>query len=135
MATEHVFFDGGDIYVSNTKVILGGTTYATANLTSVSKRLTPASKGCAVALTIIGILMSLGSLGAVFSEDVGSGLVMLVIFAGITAAGIAWFRSLKPTYHVFLSTASGEQRGMSSKDQDLVDRVISAVMNAITARG
>jgi len=34
-------------------VILSGTTYATANLTSVAKRFTPASKGCAMLLTVL----------------------------------------------------------------------------------
>jgi predicted ABC-type sugar transport system permease subunit len=135
MANEHVFFNDANIYVSNTRVVLGGTTYATANLTSVSKRFTPASKGCAVALIVIGGLMTLGSLGTVFSKDFGSGLVMFVICAGIAAAGVAWFRSLKPTHHVILASASGEQEGMSSKDHELVDRVVSAITNAITSRG
>lgn len=114
--------------------MIGGTTYATANLTSVSKAFTPASKGCAFGLTAIGVLMTTASLGQ-FSEDAGSGFVMLLIFGGIAAAGIAWLRSLKRTYHVILASASGEQRGMSSKDIDLVNRVVGAITNAIMSRG
>lgn len=45
MANEQIFFEGSGIYISNTRVVLAGTTYATANITSVSKRFTPASKG------------------------------------------------------------------------------------------
>ena len=135
MADEHVFLSDNDIYVSNTKVMLHGTTYATANITSVTKRFTPASKGCAVLLIVIGAFMTLGSLGAIGSKEPGMGIVMFLICAGIVIAGIAWFRSLKPTYHVVLASASGEREGMSSKDNDLVDRVIDAITNAITHRG
>jgi hypothetical protein len=135
MTSEHVFLDDSNIYVSNTKIILGGTTYATANITSVSKRFTPASKGCAIALTAIAALMTLGSLGPLFSKDFGTGLIMFLICGALAAGGVAWLRSLKPTYHVILASASGQQEGMSSKDHDLVNRVISAITNAITHRG
>jgi len=135
MANEQVFLDDMNIYVSNTRVVLGGTTYATANLTSVSKRFTPASKGCAIALAAVGILCTLGSLGTVFSKDFGSGLVMFLIFGAIAAVGILWLRSLKPIYHVILASASGEQEGLSSKDHDLVNRVVSAITSAIAHRG
>ncbi|HYK05463.1 MAG TPA: DUF6232 family protein [Thermoanaerobaculia bacterium] len=135
MANEQVFMNDADVYVSNTKVVIGGTTYATANLTSVSKRFTPASKGCAMALAAVGILMTLGSLGPMFSEDFGAGLLMFVICGAIAAAGIAWLRSLKPIYHVVFASASGEQTGMSSKDHNLVNRVVAAITSAITHRG
>lgn len=135
MANEQIFLDDADIYVSNTKVILGGTTYATANLTSVSKRFTPASKGCAVALTIIGVIFTFGSLGTLFSKGFAEGFVMFLICGAITAAGIAWLRSLRPTYHVILASASGQQEGLTSKDDDLVNRVVSAISSAITHRG
>jgi hypothetical protein len=134
MAEEAVFLNESDVYISNTRVVLAGTTYATANLTSVSKRFTPASQGCAMLLIALGALMTLGSFGAM-AKDPGSGFVMLVICAGILAAGIAWLRSLKPTYHVVLASASGEVQGLSSKDAALVDRVISAITRAITHRG
>ena len=135
MADEHVFLSEDNLYVSNTKVILHGTTYATANLTSVQKRFTPASKGCATLLVVIGALMTLVSLGTVFSKDAGTGIMMLLIFGGIFAGGLAWLRSLKPTYHVVLASSSGEREGMSSKDNALVDRVIQAITDAITHRG
>ena len=135
MADEHVFLSEGNLYVSNTKVTLLGTTYATANITSVQKRFTPANKGCAILLVAISALMTLGSLGTVFSKDAGTGIVMLLICGGIFAGGLAWLRSLKPVYHVVLASASGDREGMSSKDLALVDRVIQAITDAITHRG
>ncbi len=135
MAQEHVFLQGDGIYVSNTKVILRGTTYSTANITSVQKRFTPASKGCAYLFVAFFAFATLGSLGTFGSGNAGEAVVMLLVSAALLAAGIAWLRSLKPTYHVVLASSSGEREGMSSKDNDLIDRVIGAITDAITARG
>jgi hypothetical protein len=135
MAEEHVFLQGDGIYVSNTKIILHGTTYSTANITSVQKRFTPASKGCAYLFVAFFALMTLGSLGTFSSRNIGGALVMLLVCAGLLAAGVMWLRSLKPTFHVVLASASGEREGLSSKDHSLVDRVIDAITDAITHRG
>lgn len=135
MAEERIFLDENNMYISNTKVVLHGTTYATANITSVSKRFTPASKGCAIALIVLGAFMTLGSLGAINSKEPGTGIILFLICAAIVAIGVLWFRSLKPTFHVMLASASGEREGMSSKDHSLVQRVVDAITNAITHRG
>jgi hypothetical protein len=135
MAEEHVFLNESNIYVSNTKVILHGTTFATANITSVSKRLTPASSGCAIILIVLGVLAVLGALGTFKSDEAAQSLASLAIAAGILAAGVLWLRSLKPTYHVFLASASAERSGLSSIDETLVDRVTAAISDAITHRG
>lgn len=132
MADEHVFLNDGGLYVSNTRIVLTGTTYATANITSVAKRFTPASKGCAVTLVVFGIL---GCFGVLANFDGFESLVALVLGALIVAAGVAWLKSLKPTYHIVLASASGEVQGLSSKDGDLIDQVIGAITSAITYRG
>ena len=135
MAEERIFLNENNIYISNTKVILHGTTYATANITSVAMRMTQASTGCATILVVVGALAVLGTLasfrGAHAAESIGS----IFIAAAILAAGIMWLRSLKPTYHVFLASASAERQGLSSQDKDLVSRVTNAINDAITHRG
>lgn len=135
MAEEHVFLDEGNIYVSNTKVMIHGTTYATANITSVTKRFTPASKGCAIILICLGAIFVLGALGGFKSSEAGTSFVMLLVAGSILAAGVLWLRSLKPTFHVFLASAAAERQGLSSKDESLVDRVTTAINDAITHRG
>lgn len=135
MADEKVFLNGSDVYVSNTKVVLRGTTYATANLTSVSKRFTPASRGCATALIAGGVLVLLGALASFGGSSSGSALGGLLFAALIVGAGVLWFKSLKPTFYVVLSSSSGEQQGLTSNDEGLVDRVITAITAAITHRG
>ncbi|OQC36126.1 MAG: hypothetical protein BWX64_02198 [Acidobacteria bacterium ADurb.Bin051] len=135
MADEHVFLNEGNIYVSNTKIVLTGTTYATANITSVAARITPPKQGCAITLIIVGVLSVLGALGSFGSAGAGESVVAVGFAAAILAAGVLWLRALKPTYHVFLASASGEVQGLSSKDEALVDRVVAAITDAITHRG
>jgi Family of unknown function (DUF6232) len=135
MAEEHVFLNDDNIYVSNTKVMLHGTTYATANITSVSKRFTPASKGCAILLVALGALAVIGALGSFKSSEAGASMMGLLVTAAILGAGVLWLRSLKPTFHVILASAAAERQGLSSKDESLVNRVTVAINDAITHRG
>ena len=135
MAEEHVFLQEESVYVSNTKVLLHGTTYATANITSVTKRATPPSTGCAVILLVFGILLLLGGVCAFSKREPGAAVVVLLVAAGMIAAAVMWMRSLKSTYHVVLASSSGERQGLSSQDESLVDRVVNAIAAAITHRG
>jgi hypothetical protein len=135
MAEEQIFLNENNVFVSNTRVILHGTTYATANITSVAKRRTPANTGCAVILIVFGVMAVLVALTGFAGDNPGGAFGGLVISGAILAAGIFWLRSLKPTYHVYLASASAERHGLSSQDQALVDRVTNAISDAITYRG
>jgi hypothetical protein len=134
MADEKVFLSEGDIFVSNSRIALAGTTYSTSNITSVSMASIPPSRGCAMLLVATGGLFCLAALGTM-GDNAGAGVLSLVIGAGILAGAIFWLKSLKPTYHLLLSSASGEQRALNTKDHDLIHRVVSAVNNAIVSRG
>jgi hypothetical protein len=135
MPEEKVFLSAENVYVSNTKVVLNGTTYATANITSVSKRFTPASRGCATAIIAFGVLLLLGAFASFGGSHNNSPVIALLVAAVVLGAGVLWFRSLKPVYHVVLASSSGERQGLSSKDEPLVGRVVDAITNAITHRG
>jgi hypothetical protein len=135
MAEERVFLNVDGVYVSNTRVVILGTTYATANITSVRKNTVPPNTGCATILTIVAALWAAGALTVlVVSEKVESvfGLFLAVVFL---AAGILWSRSLKPVYHVMIASASGERQGLTSPDETLVDQATAAIADAITYRG
>jgi uncharacterized protein DUF6232 len=134
MADERIFLNEGNTYVSNTKIAMGGTTYATANITSVSKGRTAPSTGCAVLLVILGVFGALGSL-VIMSEDVGTGFGALFGALLIGGLGVLWYRSLKADYHVLLRSASGESRGLTSKNEKYIDQVGGAITEAITHRG
>ncbi|MBP8952467.1 MAG: hypothetical protein KBI47_08760 [Armatimonadetes bacterium] len=138
---DHVFYESDGISVTSTLVtLMGGKTYATANITSVStEKVTPPprSVGCQIILIIIGALGVLGAFG-VMGGDVGSGFGALVVSGGVLAGGIFWLKATKtpqPTYVLKIASASGEAEGMRSSDRQLIADVSSAIMKAIAARG
>lgn len=135
MSEEQVFLNLDGIYVSNARVVILGTTYATANITSVRKNTVPANTGCAVVLivfAVIGTLISLVTLLGNNGDGSGAALFFCLLFL---IAGILWVRSLKPTYHLMIASASGERQGLTSQDESLVDHATAAIANAITYRG
>jgi hypothetical protein len=133
LAEEQTFLHQGNVYVSNTRVVIDGTTYATANITSVRATFTPANRGCAGILILFSGLMLLGGLGGLAGGGDAAGAavtggILLII-------GVFWYRSLTPTHHVMLASSSGERQGLTSKDGDLVHRVTAAIAQAIIFRG
>jgi hypothetical protein len=135
MAEERSFLNEGYVYVSNTRIILNGTTYATANVTSVRKHIVPANRGCALVLALFSGLGALSVLPMALTGN-GDGFWAPLIFCAILlVVGILWFRAMTPTYHLMLATAGGERSGLWSKDEGHVDRVAAAVTDAIVHRG
>lgn len=134
MAEERVFLNQGDVYVSNMRVVLRGTTYATANITSVRRDITPANQGCAVLLLLVGGLVALGGVVSLFTKG-SEALTAVVIGAALLAAGVSAYRSARATHHVFLASSSGERQGYSSYDGVLVERITVAIADAIVSRG
>jgi hypothetical protein len=134
MAEERVFLNEGNIYVSNTRIVLDETTYATANVTSVRKTFTPANKRYAKLLILAAVLVGISSVSAM-SLELGTGLRMLALACVSGSIGVVWLQSLKPTYHVMLASASGERQGLSSQDGGVVSRATIAIADAITHRG
>lgn len=135
MVDEQEFLNEGGTYVSSTTINIGGTTYATANITSVSKQHTHPSTGCAIAIIIVGGLIGLISLLIAIGGPSAGGFISFILFGGLAGLGVLWLRSLTSDYHVVLRSSSGESRGLTSKNEAEVDRVTAAITEAITHRG
>lgn len=135
MAEERSFLNDGGIYVSNTRVIIQGATYATANITSVRKQIVPANRGCALVLAIVGGLGVISVLPLALGGRSGEEWTPFLMCAILLVIGIVWFRSLRPTYHLMIATAGGERPGLSSSNEGIIDRVTAAIADAIVHRG
>jgi Family of unknown function (DUF6232) len=117
---EKVFLQSDNLLISNTRMNLGGTTYATANISSVSTYVTKPSRKLEVILGIIGLIT--------ISQSVLFGIILLALAVGI-------FMLKKPTYIVKLSSNSNEKDALWSKDQAFINSVVEAINNAIIYRG
>lgn len=121
---EQVFFDRDGVSVSNARFIVGGQTYAMSAVTSVKQAINPPSRGGAVLVGIVGLLICLISTTAAIS------IGLLTV-----AMGIAWGAKQKPEYIVVLSTSSGESQALKSNDKLYVESVVSALNQSIIHRG
>jgi riboflavin biosynthesis pyrimidine reductase len=62
-------------------------------------------------------------------------LFILTIPLLLTLWGIIELIMAKPVYNVMLESAAGQQLAYSSLDEELIDRIVAAITDAIVARG
>jgi len=119
---EKSFFTSSNISVSNSRFIVDGQTYAMSNVTSVKTGIEKANKVVGVLVTLSGLVVLIGS------ESIIWGVI-------ITAIGVLAFIGAKNKYSVVLSTSSGENQALISKDKTHIERVVLALNDAIVSRG
>ncbi len=118
------YSDGRGVRITNTRVIVGATTYAMANISSVSMAKKPANRTLGIVLAILGVILLVIPASAVRVF----GVVLLGL--GILIAVIA-----KPTYTVRIGSASGESDAISSKDKVYIQKIVQSMNEAFIKRG
>jgi hypothetical protein len=120
---EQVFFEHGNVKVTNARFIVGSQTYAMNGVTSVKSSVTPPSRGGLIIAIVVGLLMLAGPVGM---KLLGVGLI----------AFAAWMLSQQKSLHaVFLSSASGEVQALADTDDAYIDGVVHALNEALVHRG
>jgi hypothetical protein len=122
--SEQVFFNQGNVKVTNARFIVNSQTYAMSGVTSVKTGFTPPNRNGAFIAIGIGVLMTIGGEG-------GSKLVGVLI----AAAGIWYLTQLKNTHSVYLSSASGEVQALTDTDENFIGSVVHALNEALIHRG
>lgn len=145
MSEEVTYYSDGAIRVTNARAVLGGKTYAMANITSVTMGKIPANRTAGIVIALAGLVIaSCAGCPAVFAlsssgsdttvfwvASVGVGLLGLLALA----AGIAVAAGAQPSYVVRLGSASGETNALVSRDQEYIQKIVSALNEAIIRRG
>ncbi|HLZ60106.1 MAG TPA: DUF6232 family protein [Ktedonosporobacter sp.] len=121
---EQVFFSENGVNITNARAVVGGKTYAMSNITSV----TMAKKKINIFLLVVLGLIGLGSLSVIGQSPI----VALVILA--ICAALIYFL-VKPSYRVILGSASGEAEALVSSNRTQIERIVSAMNDAIIKRG
>lgn len=120
MSAEKIVLENGSAIISTTRIVIGGTTYPTANITAVTRRMKSPGKGWPIALVVIGIWL-------LSEAAIGGGLTILVL-------GILLLMR-KATHFLVFSTAGNEVPVFDSKEKNLILELESAINHAIVARG
>ena len=117
---EQIFYENDQILITNTRMSIRGTTYATANVTSVSTYERKPGRALEVILIILGIILLLSS------KSFG------IVLIGIA---VAMFFLKKTRFIVKLATAGSERNALLSDDKEFVQTIIAAINKAIIYRG
>lgn len=130
---ETVFFESGNVKVTNARFVVGDQTYAMAAVNSVkvsSTDLTPSN-------TFPGILIAVGGIWFIGALAGGSEFSSFIWPIVLTAVGFYWFRSIKKTYEyqIVLTTSSGETSALKSTNDQDIRPVEKALHEAIVFRG
>lgn len=124
MTEERVFFDGGEVRITNSRFIVGKQTHAMNGVTSVQSHVVNPNRGGWFTGIAIGVLM------LVFAE--ASGKIFGVLLAGFCAFMLS---RQKATHSVILRSSSGETEALSSTDETFINSVVAALNDVIVYRG
>ncbi len=117
---EKTFFEYEDVKVTNARFISGSQTYAMSNITSVKASEQKPKRFAGILVLVIGLAITINTPVA--------GLV-------IAAAAAFYLYIQKTTYHVMLATSGGETSALKTQQREYLDKVVSALNQAIVHRG
>jgi hypothetical protein len=120
MEDEREFFSDKGVRVTQTRFVVNDQTYAMTGITSIRREIVKPSRLWPIVVIVLG--MGLALMADVFG-----------LFIAGAGAFFLWKR--KPDYTVMLQTASGESQALRSQDGPWINGIVSAVNEAIVARG
>lgn len=120
MAEEKVFFEQGDVKVTNSRFMVHGTTHSMSGVTSVEQGIITPSRKWPIILAVIGLLLF-----------IWKWWLAVIVLAG----AVLWFFLQKTEYTVEMSSSSGKTQALTSTDKDFIGKVVAALNDAIVHRG
>lgn len=117
---ETTFFEYEDVKVTNARFISGSQTYAMSNVTSVKAFEQKPKRLGGILVLVVGLAI------AVNSPAVG---------AVIAIAAAIYLYTQKTVFHVMLATSGGETSALKTHQREYLDKVVSALNQAIVHRG
>ncbi len=117
---EKTFFEYEDVKVTNARFINGGQTYAMSNVTSVKAFEQKPRRLGGIFILVIGLALTMNN------PPIGIGIM-------IASALYLYFQ--KTVYHVMLATSAGETSAPKTLQREYLNKVVSALNEAIVHRG
>lgn len=124
---ENFIYQDQLVTITNARAILGGTTYAVRNITSVRHTKEPGP------MWLVLFALSVALLGGALLDVVPTIGVPLALLGALGA--IVAFILRKPKHWVSIGTAGAEFRAIFSYDPAWTTTVVDALNNAIISRG
>lgn len=123
---DREFFSNQDVFVSLTRFVAFGQTYAMSGVTSVKAAEIKPDHGGTIVLAFIAFVCLIFGTVSVLMLAIG---LSLAVWAAITGF------SKEPSYSVMLTVSSGQVQAVTSKDRELISKIVQALNDCIVARG
>ncbi|MBU0493907.1 MAG: hypothetical protein KKA73_09035 [Chloroflexi bacterium] len=130
---ETVYYQDSQVRVTNARIVVGATTYALGQISSVSLKLKPANRTAGAIVMVAGIII--GSCVGMLAGQGNQMSVALLIGGVIVAVGLVAILTAKDKYTMVLVSSSGEMKALVHADKTYVQKVVDAVNTAIIGRG
>jgi hypothetical protein len=118
---EIIFYQDNNVTVTQSRFIASGKIYSMRNISSVSILKIEKSKIGAIVLIVVGII-------SFTSEMELIGLILTLI-------GGVWIYNIKDEYAVRISTNAGEANSLIHNNQAYIQKIVTALNDAIIYRG
>ena len=117
---ERTFFEYESVKVTNARFVVDGQTFAMSNVTSVATLEQTPKRIWLALLLVIGLASLLSN-----------------PFFGVPIIAIAVYMlyKQKTMYHVMLRTSGGETKALSTHQKEYLNKIVSALNDAIVHRG
>jgi hypothetical protein len=122
------YSDDRGVRVTNTRLMVPNTTYAMANISSVTTKTVDPSYGWPGLFILLGLGCAVGGFSTGSSPV---GILGILLLGG----GAYWAYSLKPDYHLRISSTGGESTALTSRDKGYVENLVAGIHEAIIHRG
>ena len=122
---EKVFFEYGDVKVTNTRFINGANTYTMAGITSIKLR----EKKPSMTDVVICVFFVL-----VFFYQALGNYKYLFLAAPLAVLAYYLYINKKSLYFIILATSGGETEGLVSDQLEYTEQVVNALNEAVIFR-
>jgi hypothetical protein len=138
--TEEVLFQNDHVSVTPSRVLVGSTTYALRNITSVRVSATRDADTRVLAILVGGFLVwiLLSGLLSLVGVAIGGFVFLAVLVFSIWLSYFCLYSYIpapKTIYHCVLATSGDEVQALSSTDFSFIEGVVNAISNAIIRVG
>ena len=133
---EITYYKGFNVLVTNTRAVMGGRTFAMANITSVSTAIKAPNPTVWALGIAFGAIATIGGIVSLFDGSIvpiALGCTGFGVLAIVTSLLV--LKSQKSTYSVTIGTAGGEANALSSENETQVRDIVEAMNRAIIERG
>jgi hypothetical protein len=127
---EEKIYSDNAVAVTTTRVIVGGTTYALRNITSVSMTYTPPRIFGALLLLAFGGLLLLGGFVSIYT-NAPAPIGVYLIGGAMVVGAILMMATAKTSYHVKFSSTAGEVQALTSKNKAYIEKIVANINDAI----